>query len=162
MQNVITVFRFVMRYADMLVADLSDAEMVQIPHPGMNHPAWVLGHITMAIDSTARILDQPGLTDREWIKKFGPGSTPVEDIAVYPTKAELLAKLKAVGEHAIKCIENATPEQLAGPNKTRFFPEVFPTVADFATHLLTTHPSLHLGQLSAWRRVLGKGSVLGV
>lgn len=162
MQNVVTVFRFVMRYADLLVAELSDAEMVKIPHPGMNHPAWVLGHVIGAVDATARILEQPVMTDREWGKKFGPGSTPVEDASAYPAKAELLAKLKTVGEHAIKCLEAATPEQLAGPNKTRFFPEVFPTVADFATHLLTTHPSVHLGQLSAWRRVMGKGSVLGV
>jgi len=30
------------------------------------------------------------------------------------------------------------------------------------THLMTTHAALHLGQLSAWRRAIGKGAVLGV
>jgi len=36
-----------------------------------------------------------------------------------------------------------------------------PTVGDLLLHVMTAHPMLHLGQLSAWRRLMGLGSVLG-
>jgi hypothetical protein len=35
------------------------------------------------------------------------------------------------------------------------FKDELPTVADLATFLLTGHMGVHLGQLSAWRRMIG-------
>jgi hypothetical protein len=57
-------------------------------------------------------------------------------------------------------VANANPEAMWQP-QSLIFPQHFPTVADMIAHLMTTHPCVHLGQLSAWRRYYGLPSVLG-
>jgi hypothetical protein len=42
----------------------------------------------------------------------------------------------------------------------RFLKGPLPTVGDLLAHLMTTHEAAHLGQLSAWRRLLGLPGVL--
>ncbi|TWT55466.1 DinB superfamily protein [Thalassoglobus neptunius] len=162
MEPVLNAFRFTKSFAHLLAADIDDREMAQIPHPGMNHPAWILGHVALGADLVAKLLGEPTLTDEEWLRVYGPGSTCSEDRSVYPTKSSLLTKLDDVYEAVEKMIAAATPAQLSAPNATPFFPEQFPTTGDLIVHLMTTHASMHLGQLSAWRRCVGKGSVLGV
>lgn len=161
-ETILAAFRFTHGYAEKLAADLADDELAQLPLPGMNHAAWVLGHVALGSDFVALLLGQATLTGPEWMKLFGPGSTPVADRAAYPSKNELLATLRATHARAIELVGQAASEQLDEPNTTPFFPAEFPTVGALITHLMTTHAALHLGQLSAWRRVLGKAAVLGV
>lgn len=162
MQNALTVFRFTIVYAEKLVADLEDCQLSVQPHPGMNHPAWILGHVALGTDFVASLLGKERITDDAWMTTFGPGSVPVDDRSAYPSRTELMETLKRTHEQAIRLLEAATPEELNAPNQTPFFPEQFPTVGDLATHLITTHTAMHLGQLSAWRRCVGKDSVLGI
>lgn len=162
MHSVLKAFRFTQQYAEMLLADITEEEMTSIPHPGMNHPAWILGHLTLGAGLAAQLLGGELTTDEAWMEKFGPGSTPISDRSAYPTKAELIEKLTEAYTKADERVSQATEGQLSAPNETPFFQEQFPTIEDLLTHLLTTHASMHLGQLSAWRRCLGKGSVLGI
>jgi hypothetical protein len=160
--TILAVFRFTLGYAEKLAADLADAELAAQPQPGMNHAAWVLGHVALGSDFVPLLLGQEMLTDEAWTATFGPGSTPVGDRAAYPSKDQLMATMRKAHARAIEVLAQATTQQLDAPNETRFFPAEFPTVGALITHLMTTHAALHLGQLSAWRRALGKGSVLGV
>ena len=162
MKSAINAFRFTYFYAEKLVADLEDSELTTIPHPGMNHPAWILGHLVIGADFIANLLGHEMATDEDWMKKFGPGSVVESERALYPSKVELMTKLHEVYERGASFAQSATEEQLSTPNQTPFFAEQFPTIEDLLTHLLSTHPATHLGQLSAWRRCLGKPSVLGV
>lgn len=161
-ETILAAFRFTLIYAEKLAADLADEELARLPHAGMNHAAWVLGHVALGSDLVALLLGQPTLTDKVWMARFGPGSTPVSDRAEYPSKDELLATMRRTHARAIELLAQATAEQLDSPNPTQFFPTEFPTVGALITHLMTTHAALHLGQLSAWRRALGKDAVLGV
>ena len=162
MDYTLTAFRFTLAYAEKLVADLDDDQLAVLPHGGMNHPAWILGHVALGSDFVASLLGKDLLTDEAWMKTFGPGSVPVEDRSVYPSKAELVDTMRKTHARAIQLLEVATDEELSAPNQTPFFPEQFPTVGDLATHLVTTHAAMHLGQLSAWRRCVGKKTVLGI
>jgi hypothetical protein len=161
-ETILAAFRFTLGYAEKLAADLADKELAAQPHAGMNHAAWILGHVALGSDFVALLLGEPTVTDKAWMATFGPGSTPVGDRTAYPTKDELLATMRRTHERAIELLAQATAAQLDAPNETPFFPTEFPTVGTLITHLMTTHAALHLGQLSAWRRVLGKGAVLGV
>ena len=161
-EAILAAFRFTLGYAEKLAADLSDGELTTLPHPGMNHAAWIMGHVALGSDFVALLLGQATITDNVWMAKFGPGSTPVSDRSAYPSKNELLATMRSTHAKAIELLSQATADQLDSPNETPFFPTEFPTVGAIITHLMTTHAALHLGQLSAWRRVLGKGAVLGV
>jgi uncharacterized damage-inducible protein DinB len=48
------------------------------------------------------------------------------------------------------------------PQPGPFLQKELPTLGDILGHLMTTHPSLHLGQLSTWRRVIGLPPVLSI
>jgi len=47
------------------------------------------------------------------------------------------------------------PEKMASPNPNPRLKDGLPTVRDAVSFLLTGHLALHLGQLSAWRRMTG-------
>ena len=42
-----------LRYALALLGDLSDEQMMLRPGGNMNHPAWILGHMSLNQDSRA-------------------------------------------------------------------------------------------------------------
>lgn len=162
MNQVIAAFRFTLDFAEKLAADIDDGDLCTLPHPGMNHPAWILGHVALGSDLVAKLLGKDMVTDAKWMAKFGPGSTVNGDRSDYPSKEELLSTMRQTHAYAIECLESAEESALAAANSTPFFPTEFPTVGHLIVHLMTTHAAMHLGQLSAWRRCVGKGSVLGI
>lgn len=160
----LTLYAFVLHYCRLLTKDLDDATLAEQPYPGMNHPAWILGHLALSCDYAVKALGGDMVCPKEWHKQFGPGSVVVADRAAYPSKRELLTAVEAGHERVVAAARKATAEQLAAPQP---FPipllqKAFPTVGDLLAHLMATHPSLHLGQLSAWRRMKGLPAVLGI
>ena len=159
-----TLARFAAGYARSLAADLDDAALADQPAPGVNHPAWILGHLAIATDYARQLLGLPMACPQAWHAQFGPGSTPEPDRASYPTKAELLGALEAGIAAVLEALPGADPAALAQPHGVpiAFLKDAFPTRADLLAHLLTTHAAAHLGQLSLWRRWKGLPGVLAL
>jgi hypothetical protein len=159
-----TLARFVAGYARLLVADLDDAALADPIAPGANHPAWILGHLAIATDYARQQLGLPAACPEAWHRRFGPGSTPEPDRALYPPKAELLAALEAGIAGVLDALPGADPAAMAAPHGVpiAFLRDAVPTRADLLAHLLTTHPAVHLGQLSLWRRARGLPGVLAL
>lgn len=155
-------YAFVLKYCRLLTADLSDEQMTIQPMPETNHPAWILGHLAIATDSAARLLGERPACPPEWRTKFGPGSVVVTDRGAYPDKAELLAAIEAGHARVAEVAATVSDERLARPHGLPILKEELPTVGDLLAHLMTTHPATHLGQLSAWRRMLGLPGVLKI
>jgi len=147
--------RFLLGYCQMLVGDIADERLAEQPLAGVNHPAWILGHLAYSADGAATLLGGQKSLSREWLVKFGRGSKLSSVRSDYPSKAELVATLERTFEHARQLAAAATPEQLAAPHRNAFFADALPHVADLCSFLLTGHLSLHLGQLSSWRRMIG-------
>ena len=157
---VLSAYAFNLNYAQRLVADLSDRQMCVLPMPGMNHPAWVLGHLAITCDFVASLLDRPAACPGEWQKLFGPGTKPTNQVGTYPTKGVLLDVLRdghARVEAAYQAADAATLEK---PTPNPQMRRVFLTVAESVVGMMTTHESMHLGQVSAWRRVQGLPAAL--
>jgi hypothetical protein len=157
-------YAFVLNYARLLSADIDEARMAEQPAAGMNHPAWILGHLAICTDYAAKVLGLEKQCPDQWHKQFGPGSTPTSDRSAYPSKAELLAALAAGHERIAAAALNADPKRMASPHKVdiAFVKVWMPTLGDLLAHLMTTHPASHLGQLSAWRRTMGLPGVLAL
>jgi hypothetical protein len=128
----------------------------------MNHPAWVLGHLIVVADMAAQLLGEPMVTDQQWMATYGPGSTPSEHREHYASKQQLLEMMDQTYARLSGLAAIAAPEVLAAPNNTPFMAKSLPAMGDLLAHVLSTHATMHLGQLSAWRRTMGKGSVLGI
>ncbi len=139
----------------MFTKELDDAKLAYQPNPGINHPAWILGHLAVVTDYGLRTLGQPTAYPEDWMKKFGIGSALTTERSDYPSKAELLEAVIAGYGRLTRAAQEAPDERLQRPNKFEFLKAALPTVGDVIAHLLTTHIGFHLGQLSMWRRQMG-------
>ena len=153
-----TLYTFLHRYAHRLVADIPDEHLAAQPAPGMNAPAWVLGHLAVAADYGLEVLGRPYTAPAAFHDLFGPGSEPTADRVLYPSRADLLAAYDAGHAAVTEAVPTADPARMAMPNDLGFLPEL-PTIGAVVSHLLTTHEAIHLGQLSAWRRAVGLPAV---
>ncbi len=152
---------FVLYYLQKLVDGIEDSELDLQPAPGLNTPRWILGHLAVAADFAAKWTKVPTRCPKLWYKAFGPGSNPKEVPSPAPTKEELVAVIIEQCRSVANALKSASPEALNQPHDFAPVMKAFPSIADFVAHLLTTHPMLHLGQLSVWRRLHGKPAVLG-
>jgi hypothetical protein len=147
--------RFLFGYAHMLVDELDDGRLCEQPVPGVNHPAWILGHLAYSGDGAVGVLGGQKTLSGDWTKKFGAGSKPASLRADYPSKDELLRILEERFATARELAAAASPEKVVLPNPNARLKDKLPAVRDAVTFLFTGHFALHLGQLSTWRRLIG-------
>lgn len=159
-----TLYAFLLGYARSLAGGIDDARMADQPAPGVNHPAWILGHLAIGTDYALQLLGRPTACPGAWHDRFGPGSSPSPDRSLYPSRDDLLEAL-ARGHSAVEgASASADPGRMADRHALdlKFLKDALPTVGDVVSHLMTTHPAVHLGQLSAWRRLAGLPGVLAL
>jgi len=142
-------------YARKLVADLRPDQMALQPAAGMNHPAWVLGHLALTADMLGGMLGCEPLCPPEWQTLFGMDSTPSDDPAAYPSRDELLTTLEKAHTAIAAAVERLPEDRWGEPTPLEAVRGFLPTFGDAIVFVTTSHEMMHLGQLSAWRRVAG-------
>lgn len=150
-----TVNQFMVGYGRMLVGDLPDERMTEQPLPGVNHPAWILGHLAVTAESGAKMLGGEATLPEDWAAKFGPGSKTSASRSDYPSKEALLSAFEGAFERLRTAAKSATTERLSAPSPHPRTKAMLPTVGDLASFLLAGHFGIHLGQISMWRRMTG-------
>ncbi|MEM6334081.1 MAG: DinB family protein [Planctomycetota bacterium] len=147
-------------YAKNLTADLSAEQMVAQPAAGANHPAWVLSHLNAYHPVIAGLLQGEVPTD-PIEHEFGMRSKPVADVSAYASRDELIAAFEA-GHAAMRAaLEAVTEERLLAPMPIERWAKKFPHVGSMLPYVYARHEGMHLGQVSAWRRLQGLASVKG-
>lgn len=138
------------------LGDLEDAELMQRPGDGCNHPAWQVGHLIASevslVDSICpgKAVELPaGFADAH--SKETAGS---DDASKFHTKAEYLELMEKVRAGTIAALESLPEEQLDAPSPEHFR-DFCPTVGHMFI-LIGTHHMMHAGQLVPVRRKLGK------
>jgi hypothetical protein len=144
-----------MQYCRTLLADIPDERMTEQPVPGVNHPAWVLGHLAWAADGTLEKLGGQSALPAGWSALFGAGSKTSDARGDYPPKDELLRVFEQSYQQLRQKAAAASPEQLSRPTANPRAKETLPTMRELVPFLLTGHMGVHLGQLSSWRRMIG-------
>jgi hypothetical protein len=147
--------QFLMQYCRMLVADIADERLAEQLLPGVNHPAWVLGHLAFSADRARGLVGAEKELPAAWTPLFSPGSQPSASRSDYPSKDELLRAVEQGFERLRQQAAAATPEQLARPTTNPYTKDALPMVRDGVAFLLTGQLGIHLGQLSMWRRMTG-------
>ena len=128
---------------------------------GGNSPGWILGHIMVVHRFGCVLLGGPPLDPGE-LAMFGPGSSPQLDPSDCPSKTTLLADEEAAAAALIAAVNSAPMDVLNAPQQSPFLQQEFPRVRDLLSHILASHLSMHVGQLSAWRRANGMPSILKI
>lgn len=146
-------------YLQKLVADLSDEQMLFQPEGKLNPPSWILGHLAIVNDYTLSTIGQPTVCDKRWHVIYGPNTEAISDAMRSITKEQLLERFQAGHDAITKTILDTPASILEAPHTIDFLRPWLVSNEDLLTHLLTTHVCVHLGQLSAWRRVQSLPSV---
>ncbi len=74
--NEIKINQFLLHYCRMLTADIADGRMTEQPMPGVNHPAWIVGHLAFSAELIVCRLGGDKFLPGEWAELFKPGSSP--------------------------------------------------------------------------------------
>jgi hypothetical protein len=158
-EAVLHIYAVNLRYAQALLADIPDARLAEQPAAGMNHPAWVIGHLANTYDFMGSFFDLDAACEPQWKALFAGGTQPVTQRDVYPDKATLLDALQSGHKRVAQAFTEASEETFSAPLTIDRLKDRFPTVDKMVTFGLTMHEGLHLGQVSAWRRLLGMEKV---
>lgn len=151
-------------YAERLLADVSAERFGRLSQPGgvvvqSNHPAFIYGHLSlygprMLADLNADPLPVPDAIQQVCSKDALCVDDP--DGAVYPSM-DIITEFFFLGYRRVTDVLPETPEDvfqqanpLGGP-----MAEKFPTLGSMHNFYVGGHVMLHLGQMSAWRRMEG-------
>ena len=145
-------FSYSLGYLREQVADLDDHQMERKPEGVPNHPAWTVGHLVFIAQAIGGVAGLEPWLEEEWVKLFGPGSSPIDDVSAYPSKSLLLAALDEAEEKLGKAIRELNDPELDKSFPDPSYADVFPTVRHAFTQVLVGHTGFHVGQIAVWRR----------
>ncbi len=148
------ILRTLQDYGDALLRDIADDEMCLQPTPGCNHAAWIMGHLAISADQHGTYAGAERRLEA-WDAIFDMGTTPTPSMDAYPAKDELAQAWHDANTRIVAAGQSAGPDLLGQPTQGPLG-ETLPTVADFLAFSMTGHTATHLGQLSAWRRAIGR------
>jgi len=146
-------------YAKRLVADLPDDHMAFQPAAQMNHATWVLGHLACTADMLGAMIGVKPVCPPEWATLFDWNSSPTSDASRYPSKAVLLKALEDAHAGIAAALPSVPEAHWSEPTPIEEIRGFLPTFGDSVVFVMAAHENMHLGQLSAWRRVQGLGRV---
>lgn len=162
LDHVTYLYGFNLRYAEMLIKDVSADRMAEQPGGVINHPAWSLGHLVASADYLGKLLGLESNLPEGWSEPFKTGGEPSGDLSDYPNKDEILGALKEQHARNTEAVKAMDVSQFAEPHPDEGTRAYFPTRGDQIVFMMTSHEMDHLGQVAAWRRAMGLGSATGI
>jgi hypothetical protein len=155
MKPVLHSFAYALDHLREQVSEIAPADMVAQPGGIVNHPAWVIGHLTYTCQMLGGAIGLPPWLPDDWASRFGPGSQPVADITHYETEDDAMATLQDAERRIAEAVGNLSDRQLDRPFPDEAFRDVFPSIRHALTQVLVGHTAMHIGQLTVWRRAMG-------
>lgn len=154
-------------YADQLLGGVTAARFARFATPGgetiiSNHPAFIYGHLSLY---TAKIHQDLGLEPPKVPENFKPvfsKDAVCEDDpegTIYPSMGSIVDFFFDSYRLTSTALRNADETAFGDPNPMggRLL-EIFPTIGSMHAFYGSGHMMIHLGQMSAWRRMEGLGS----
>jgi len=154
-------------YAKRLAKDIEPQQFGRFAKLGdttvnSNHPAFVYGHLSLY---ACRIVEQLGgdassiTPSALYVERFSHTATCVDDPDnhIYPAKDELIERVLTSYQLAIDTLIAADDSQFLIPNVNEAMRAKFATNGSMQAFYIGGHFMIHMGQVSAWRRMMGLG-----
>jgi hypothetical protein len=154
-------------YAERLLTDVTPQQFARLARIDgtaieSNHPAFIYGHLSLY---GARVVDavggdaSPYQPSEEFIALFSKDATCQDDPdgTIYPAMDVITTALLNSHRAAAEALETASDDLFLTPNANEAMREKFPTTGAMLGFYMGGHFMLHMGQMSAWRRMLGLG-----
>lgn len=154
-------------YAERLLADVPADRFARFATPGgvevaSNHPAFLYGHLSLYAPRVLLQIGHPAPAVPEGFALAFAKDAVCRDDAdgdLYPSMDEVLAFFWEGYRMATAALRTASTEILAQPNPAEGrMRELFPTIGSVQTFYCGGHIMMHMGQMSAWRRMEGMGA----
>lgn len=138
------------------LSDLSDAELMQRPHPACNHLNWQIGHLVVSEHEMLSAIspDMPPLPEG-FADKYTRETISVEDPTFFHNKEQLMEAFQMQRTATLGVLEGLAPEQLDAPSGVDYAPTFAAIIALQGSHWL-----MHCGQWVIIRRNNGKPVVM--
>ncbi len=157
-----------MGYAERLFSGIRADQFARLAAPGgfvvpSNHPAFIYGHLSLYppkilghLGADGDAMDLPAAFEEAFSKDASCRDDP--EGRIYPSMDEVTGAFFSGHRAVLESLPKAAEDVLEQPNPLGgTFAERFPTVGSMINFYLGGHMMLHLGQLSAWRRMMGLG-----
>lgn len=160
--------RLCLSYTEKLIKDISAERFARFAAPGgsmveSNHPAFVLGHLSLYPSRMMRawglergLVDVPTSFETVFSKDAVCEDDP--DGSIYPHRDTIVEAYFHGYRTIVERLRELDDEVLQRPNPTEAMVARFPTLGSMHAFYAGGHLMVHLGQLSAWRRMEGMGS----
>ncbi|MGD9693130.1 MAG: DinB family protein [Phycisphaerales bacterium] len=150
--------RLTRTYAETLLKGINPADFARLPKGiNTNHPAWVYGHLAVYPDMLLEMLGRKDLTkpNPKFKELFENGKPCLDDpnASIYPAMEVITSTYFERTDAAINALAEADDAALNAPVTDNW--KSFATVGSRFDFLLGGHSMMHLGQISAWRRIMG-------
>jgi hypothetical protein len=154
------------RNANKLVSGVPAERWGRFAAPGgqpivSNHPAFALGHLCLYPAKVLQLLGQDAAAVEPpagYEALFSKDARCQDDVegTLYPAGEDILACFNSGYQSAMDAVRQASDEQLLAPNPMDTpMKQLCPTLGSLLNFYLSGHVTLHLGQVSAWRRMEG-------
>jgi hypothetical protein len=131
-----------------------------------NHPAFVYGHLATYPSGALQMLGldpKPAAVPPAYAELFSAGKECRDDPSgvIYPPMKEITDHFFRAYGALVEALKTIPDEKLYEPNpREGRMKEMFPEIGGMMMFLLASHPMMHLGQVSTWRRCFGLGSAM--
>tara|TARA_B110000495_G_scaffold201166_1_gene217970 strand:- start:1854 stop:2456 length:603 start_codon:yes stop_codon:yes gene_type:complete len=154
-------------YAERLLKDVPADRFARFAQVGdttieSNHPAFIYGHLGLY---ASRVIAELGCDasdynpSAEYDKLFSKDAVCVDDPdgSIYPSMEDVTSHLFTNYQAAIAALEQADDSIFEQQNPNEAMRAKFATVGAMHAFYVGGHFMLHMGQMSAWRRMAGFG-----
>jgi hypothetical protein len=155
--------------ATRLLAGVNASRFARWAAPGgeivqSNHGAFVFGHLSIYSPIIVNQLsgDATAISPSERFRLVFSKDAQCEDDpsgTIYPPQDEIVERFFSGYQKALTTLRGADDELMRQPNLAGGrSTELFPTIGSVLAFYAGGHVMMHLGQMSAWRRMLGLGA----
>ena len=154
-------------YAERLLKDIPAVRFARYSAPGgvavaSNHPAFVYGHLGLYAPKILQQIGHPAPPVPEHFEiRFSKDATCAddEDGDLYPPRDEIVEFFVEGHRMVMAALRSTRDDVFQQPNPAEGrMRELFPTIGSVQAFYCGGHMMMHLGQVSAWRRMEGLGA----
>lgn len=145
-------------WTNSLLADIEESRWFEMPHPGVGHVAWQVGHLAASQIVLIHVrcfgMAYTDVAPDSIRTTFARGSTPVADKSKYPSIAEIRALFDRVQNDVIHRVSGMSESEL--DEQAGAEPHPMLKYKAGAIAMAAMHETFHAGQIAMIRRIFGK------
>lgn len=150
-----SLFHFQLDYLFKLAKNIPEEQLYERQLMGINSGGWILGHIYVESEDVLSYLNIEFEKNEYWNSLFRNTTGVIKTLDDLPTKQELVSALEKRYKELHSVYLNLSDEQRESSHPSVLIKDMLPDLDSWFAHHLTTHISIHCGNLTTWKKVVG-------